>query len=209
MSLSDVDWEYLRHFTLLPAGTAVVAAAVLFAGMSLRHAEEAHYRQLSADHSVMQEDYDALVERRRIVDRYHRRYHQFSQLGFVGVEKRLDWIEILRAKTDELILPRVSYAMQPQLTAIAPVASVAGGDSIEIHLSKLDLEMSLVHELDLLRFVDELQKNAPGLIRIDGCELSWQGDNRRNLTAAPNIAASCHIEIYSIVTADVRTGEPQ
>ncbi|MEO1202951.1 MAG: hypothetical protein AAFX10_09595, partial [Pseudomonadota bacterium] len=165
------------------------------------------YEQLSADHSIMQEDYDALVERRRIVDRNHRRYQQFRQLGFVGMESRLDWIETLRTATGELTLPRVSYVMQPQLIAVAPVESIAAGGDIELHVSKLDLEMGLIHELDLLRFIDELQQNAPGLIKVDGCRMSWQADDRQRLEAAPNIQANCDVNIYSIETADVRPSE--
>jgi len=206
MNLPDLDWKYIRRFTLLPGVTAVVAAVAMFAAMSLQASQQELYQQLSADHSVMQADYDTLVERRRIVGRYHRRYQQFSRLGFVGMESRLDWIETLRATTDKLTLPRVSYAMKPQLKAVSPVESIVAGDNIQIHVSKLDLEMSLVHELDLLRFVDELQQNAPGLIKVDGCNMSWQGDERPNPSAAPNILASCSVNIYSIVTADVQAG---
>ncbi len=67
--------------------------------------------------------------------------------------------------------------------------------------------MSLVHELDLLRFVDELQQKAPGLIKVDRCELVWQADRQQSLTADVNIGANCSLAIYSVITADVPAGE--
>jgi hypothetical protein len=207
MKRFDIEWSYVRRHTLAPAATALCAIVLLFAAMYYQHVQEDRHTRLSADHSVMQQDYDALVYRRRIVDRYHRRYQQFSELGFVGIESRLDWIESLRTTSENLTLPRVSYLINPQLKAIAPVESIIAGDDISIHVSRLELEMGLVHELDLLRFVDELQQQANGLIKVDACDMTWQGEPQEPVAAEPNILANCDVQIFSIITADVRSGE--
>ncbi len=207
MNPSDLDWQYVRRHTLIPLICLLVAAAAAVTGYVIKQQQYTLNEQLTANQSVMQEDYAALVQRRRIVDRYHRRYQQFSTLGFVGVESRLDWIETLRESSGELTLPRVSYVIEPQLSAIAPVESIMAGDSVSIHVSRMELEMSLVHELDLLRFVDELQQRAPGLIKVDRCELVWQADPQQQLTADVNIGANCSLAIYSVITADVSPGD--
>jgi hypothetical protein len=207
MNRLEIDWSFVRQYTLMPVLSAVVAVIALAVALYLQKGQLALNDQLTANQSVIQEDYDALVARRRIVDRYHRRYQVFSELGFVGAESRLDWIETLRASSDELTLPRVSYIIEPQLTAVAPVESILAGDDIQIHVSKLELEMGLVHELDLLRFVDELQQNAPGLIKVDRCDLAWQGESTDRLVAEANILANCSVEIFSVITADVSAGE--
>jgi hypothetical protein len=80
------------------------------------------------------------------------------------------------------------------------------GETIQIHLSHLSLQAGLVHELDLLRFVDELQRNAPGLIKVDSCEMEWQGDRSDTLKAGANILATCSMLIFSVVTSDVTAG---
>jgi hypothetical protein len=143
------------------------------------------------------------VYRRRLVDRYHRRYDEFYRLGFVGRERRLDWIETLRETRQDLTLPRVSYAIEPQLQAIAPVESIRASENVQIHLSRVQLEIGLVHELDLLNFIAELQRKAPGLIRVQGCDLVWQSATEEKLTVAANILAVCSLQMYSLVTSDV------
>lgn len=203
MSPHEFDWAYVRKYSLIPLLTAVGAIILLLAAMYYQRVQEELHSQLSTNHAAMQQDYDALIYRRRIVERYHRRYQQFSDLGFVGMESRLDWIETLRGTALGLTLPRVSYLIDPQLKVIAPVESILASDNVSIHVSKLELEMSLVHELDLLRFVDELQQQAPGLIKVDRCDMRWQGDVTQPATAAPNILASCKLQIFSIITADV------
>ena len=204
MARFDFDWRYVRHRTLVPVLSAVVAGAVLAVAISVNAEKRAVYDELGVNQSVVQQDYNDLVLRRRLVDRYHARYQQFHDLGFVGQESRLDWIETLRQTTDDLTLPRLSYAIAPQLDVVAPVQSILAGDDIAINVSRLDLEMALVHELDLVNFVDELQREAPGLIRIPSCGLVWQNEPGMPVRAVTNIQASCAVEIFSVITSDVR-----
>ena len=202
----ELDWRFVRRHTLIPALSALAATAVLGAAIWIQARQSDVHAQLNAAHLVAQEDYDSLILQRRIVDRYHRRYEQFGALGFVGMESRLDWIEALRESSKQLTLPRVSYMIQPQLKAIAPVESLLAGDDITIHVSKLELEMSLVHELDLLRFIDELQGNAPGLIKVDACVLDWLAESETGLKPGINILANCSVQIFSVITSDVAGG---
>ena len=206
MKLSDFDWRYALRHTLLPAATAAVALAVLGFSVWLHGAQRSLFTEINVNQGAMHEDYDALVQRRRLVDRYHRRYERFNDLGFVGEESRLDWVETLRQSSTDLTLPRVSYAIEPQLQVIAPVESIMAGEDIQIHLSRLQLEVGLVHELDLLRLIDEVQRNAPGLIKVDRCSLAWQAEISEKLTVGANILANCSILIFSVVTSDVAVG---
>ncbi|MDJ0812367.1 MAG: hypothetical protein QNJ23_01450 [Woeseiaceae bacterium] len=203
MPAFDIDWRYVRRHTLLPALTALIAAAALAATAWLHGEQQASFRQVSSNQDAMHQDYDALVYRRRLVDRYHRRYEQFYDIGFVGVESRLEWVETLRETSVDLLLPRVSYAIEPQLQVVAPVESIRAGEDISIRVSRLHLEAGLTHELDLLRFFDELQRSAPGLIKVDRCALTWQAETAANLAAGANLLADCAINIYSVVTSDV------
>ncbi len=203
MTRSDFDWPFVRQNMLVPAVTAILAVLALIAAYWVHTEQVRQYSRLSGSHAAIHEDYDALVLRRRLVDLYHRRYLQFHDLGFVGRESRLDWIESLRTTTEELTLPRVSYAIEPQVMAIAPVQAMSSGDNVQIYRSSMRVEMGLVHELDLLRLIDELQGRAPGLIKVDNCELDWQVDEERRLQAGANIQASCGLKIYSLITSDV------
>ncbi len=206
MNRFSVDWRYALRHTLLPAVTAAIAIAVLGVSVWMHGEQKSLYTEINVNQGVMHEDYDALVQRRRLVDRYHRRYERFYELGFVGEESRLDWVETLRETSAELTLPRVSYAIEPQLLVVAPVQSIMAGEDIQIHLSRLQLEVGLVHELDLLRLIDEVQRNAPGLIKVDRCNLAWQAESAAKLGVGANILANCSILIFSVVTSDVARG---
>ena len=199
----EIDWPYVRRHTLRPALSALVALVFLAIAMWLHDKQERRFNELSTSHNAVHEDYDALVYQRRLVDRYHRRYERFHNLGFVGRESRLDWVETLRSTSNELNLPRVSYSIEPQLEVIPPVSSVLGGEEIQLRASKVQLEMGLLHELDLLRFFDTLQVNAPGLLKVDKCELAWQAESGARASNDVNLSAICAIQLYSVITSDV------
>ena len=206
MSLSSIDWRYAMRHTLLPAVTAAITVVVLVVSIWMHGKQESLFSEINVNQGVMHEDYDALVQRRRLVDRYHLRYERFYELGFVGEESRLDWVETLRESSADLTLPRVSYAIEPQLKVVAPVQSIMAGEDLQIHLSRLQLEVGLVHELDLLRLIDEVQRNAPGLIKVDRCNLAWQAESAEKLGVGANILANCSLLIFSVVTSDVARG---
>lgn len=208
MNRLSLDPRYIGRHTVLPLATALVAVAALGVSIWLHGEQEAKLERIDAHYSAMHEDYDALIYRRRLIDRYNLRYAQFREIGFVGVESRLDWVETLRETSIDLLLPRVSYAIEPQLQVVAPVKSIPAGDDVSIRLSRLQLEAGLVHEIDLLRFFDELQRNAPGLIKVDRCDLVWQADSVALVTVEANILADCSIAIFSVVTSDVTAGRP-
>lgn len=203
MTAFEFDWAYMRRSTLVPAICAAVAIIVLAAAYWFHNDQWQRFSRLNANNTAIQEDYDALVYRRELVNLYHRRYLQFREIGFVGRESRLDWLEALRTITTQLTLPRVSYAIEPQLRAVAPVESIMAADDIQVFQSSLELQIGLLHELDLLRFFDELQSKAPGLIKVDSCDLAWQAGQQDALRAEANILAGCSIKIFSVTTSDV------
>ncbi|NOX67757.1 MAG: hypothetical protein GXP15_01085 [Gammaproteobacteria bacterium] len=207
MKMVDVDWRYLLKDTLWPASTALVAIVVLAASFWFVDTEQQRYAQFSSNRAAVNNDYDELIYRQRLVNRYLRRYEYFQKQGFVGSESRLDWIESLRIIAKELGLPHVTYALQPQRGVIAPVGGPGHVDDIKISQSTLELEIGLIHELDLLRFVDKLQSEVPGLIKVERCTMTRESELAELSTIHPNIVASCSIVVFSVTTPDVTDNE--
>jgi len=207
MKADRVDWDYLFKDTLWPGLSLAVAVVAVGIGIWCYDFQQSMYEAATAHQSEIHEDYDALIYRRRLLARYHRRYNQFQSLGFVGRENRLDWIETIRTVARGLDLPNVTYSLEPQLEVVGPIASVFPGTEIEVFLSRLELDLGLVHELDLLRFFDRLELEAPGLMSVDRCDLSRQGPAGQKLNADTNIKASCSLMMFSVITSDISVAE--
>jgi len=198
----EPDWAYIGSNLLRPSLSLLVAVAVMGLAIGGHAREYKRYADLRANHVAVHEDYNALVSQRRLIDRYHRRYQQFHDLGFIGRESRLDWVETLRTTAAKQLVPRLAYTIEPQVGVRAPLGTASSGAEIQIRVSKLQLEIGLLHELDLLRFFDALQNRAPGLIKVDECTVVFEGEDH-NLSSAANLSALCAAQIFSVITSDV------
>lgn len=108
--------------------------------------------------------------------------------GLYGEEKRLEWIERLRGM--ERLWPglKLQYAIEAQAVqpgagsgagvagmAALPAAGAAGAGAarrIELFSTRMRLTMTLVHEDDMLRVLEELAQAQLGRASVERCEMT-------------------------------------
>ena len=109
--------------------------------------------------------------------------------GILGEERRLDWTEQLGNTQRELRIPGMKYEFAPQ-TAL----QANGSAGYNWFNSPLRLQLRLVHEGDLLNFLDRLQHEGKALVIVRSCKLALppatSGDHET--TAALN--AECELD---------------
>lgn len=199
----EFDWRYVFRNTARPVLSAAVAVAILVVALGTHGSQERQLSDQSSSYRAVRNEFNELIAEQRMVQQYLRRYEHFKAIGFVGYESRLDWIETVRTTAESLSLPRVSYSFDPQLEVTPPVRSTGNVNDLEIRVSHVRLDLGLKHEVDLLRFFDALQRQAPGLIKVDECALTWHSDRENGITAGNNLSANCAIQLYSVITPDL------
>ena len=200
MRLSD-DWVYLLRGVLIPAVTFIVAALLLIGSVWFENKLADDYRLMTADHGTINTEYEALVVSRRILESYHQRYGMLRSQGFVANERRVDLLEVLREAGEEIGLLSLRYSLEPQ-TAVSLPPEFAQ-EPVTLYSSVLQLELGLLHELDLLQLFSRVRSRAPGLFSVEQCSLVRQGGDGKPSYSDANVGASCSVKVYSIATADV------
>lgn len=121
------------------------------------------------------------------------RFLQLGARGILGSENRLDWIEQLRDLRDRQKLAEVEYEIAPQQKLDTTP------DGHEFQSSNMRIELRLLHEEDLLRFLDALQKEARALVLPRECALNRQaaGSAPHNGPAA-QLKADCQLQWITI-----------
>ena len=208
MAAFAFDWPYIRRHTLLPAASACIMVAALAGAVWMHGEQNDRFSDFSQRYDSVRRDFDKLLAEQRMVQRYEARYQRLQRIGIIGPESRLDWIETMRTTAESLSLPRVTYSIDPQLEVKAPVKSAARNNDMKIRVSHAQLQLGVSHEFDVLRFFDELQRSAPGLIKVDGCDLSWRADLSAGLMPGSNLGAQCSVQIYSVTTSEFAEEEP-
>ena len=119
-------------------------------------------------------------------------YHQYQNLveqNIIGEEKRLDWIESIEKIRNRLNIFSVRYKLDPQET-LDMVGTDLPGSSFDLRRSNMTLGLSLLHEGQLLNFIEALSKEAKGMYLLDSCVLT-RNDLIRKLKFTPNLEAEC------------------
>jgi len=205
-----VDWAYVFRDTRFTLASAAIAIVFMLVAMWFQQQERNQYALFADNQAALHEDYDSLVYRRRLIDLYHRRYQELQSLGFVASENRLDWIQSVRAAAADLQLPTASYSLEPQRGVSRPVESPFVGDELQIHATEMTLTLGLLHEGDFLRFFARLRDTAPGLMKVDSCELARVGNADAALRVESNVTALCSLLLVSVTTSDIgRAGRPE
>jgi hypothetical protein len=202
-------------FTLSDVGKlkfGLLGAAVMIAvGAGAVHMALGYDRTVVQQRNGLQRERDAIDGKLRRVRNEENEIKDKSALfktlqdrGIIGEEQRLEWVELLGEIRDDRRLPDLQYEFEPQ----RPLSAAPGSSSdFSFFASTMKAQLRLLHEEDLLRFLDDLRRQARALIRIDSCNVSRlaRGIDPTSGTSA-QLQAECKIDWITLRAAENRTG---
>lgn len=179
----------LRAATRLAALTFVLTLA----GASLVVGTSWHYlSERRADLAQATRTRDSAADKLRHADSelrdirtYQPHFAQWRAKGVIGAENRLVWIEAMRQIQAQRRLAPLSYEIEAQ-QALPQEAPAAAG--LRLRGSRMTLHMDLLHEMDLLNFLDDLK--AVGLLTVQECAIK-RGNPAPGMPLAPLLSADC------------------
>lgn len=195
MNPRDLDWAYLRQGLQGAALLLLVCAVVWGATTAYRSRAITTLATEQQTRSDLEAERGELTERREARRKFARIFEQLSVNGVVGEEQRLALVQATRTAGREFRLPYLRYTTGPQQLFLAPwlVAGVAA----PVRVSVLDLQLGLVHEVDLLRLLEQLN-GAPGRPEVVSCSLELLGVDKAAEPDKANLGGNCQLAMYSI-----------
>lgn len=192
----DVKAAYAELRTpLLSAGALLLVLLILVlvaAAFSVRMEREtqAAQQQLRAS----EHRYRATLDAEQILRNDALLYAHLREQGFVGAERRLDWVESLRTAATMAGVAAIRYELEPRRLhgEMQPMGSN------QLFVSPMKLALDLRHEGDLIRFIRLLESRAGGLFEVNSCSLRRARDESGIRLDEPNVAADCAFRWYSL-----------
>ncbi|MEQ1803196.1 MAG: hypothetical protein ABL989_14805 [Gammaproteobacteria bacterium] len=195
MNVRNLDWTHLRQGLVGPALLLLACAAAWGATTAYRSRTDAALQEGRQSLASLEAERNELTERREARRKFAQLFQQLSVDGVVGAEQRLAWVQATRDAGSELHLPYLRYTTSPQRAFEA--AWLVPGVAAPVLVSQMDLQLGLVHELDLLRLLARLRE-APGLLQVQACNLEMPGTGAALLADKANLTGSCQLALYSI-----------
>ena len=191
IKLDRQDWNRLT----LPAASLLVAC--IFAAVIVSYAQdyrdEAAQRLQQQQSQLMQAKSRLLSsdqERENII-RYLPVYKRLISQGFIGEERRIEWVDALRSVHQSQRLFGIKYSIGAQ----APYQSGVIGNTapFTLYRSIMKLELSLLHEEDLLALLDGLRRSQATPFILRDCTIQRIG-TAAVTTIAPVASATCELD---------------
>lgn len=186
MKLDQQDWHKLRSpLLVLTIIAALVTAVVVIAQRYSQQQAAALEKQQRLLHAAEQR-YLTSGSERALITTYLPQYQQLMASGFVGEERRIEWVDALRVQQQRLNLFAIKYNIGQQEDYKPIFAADLGGFVMRRSVMKLDLD--LLHEGDILYLISALARSATPFMLRD-CAIS-----RLRTAQSQALVASLHAQ---------------
>jgi hypothetical protein len=167
MSGVKVDWQVLRGALGVFALALAVALGMALASKVFHERMDRNYQAHFARFRDASRRYLAVDDEARIIAARYPAFRALAARGIIGAEHRLSWVEALRTAGDALDVPILEYRIEAQAPWVPtqPLAS----DPFEVYTSAMHLGLGLLHEADLARLLEAIERDAEGMFSVERC----------------------------------------
>ena len=196
MKLTRADLKHLL-FPLIGCIALVLAAVAggYYAEDFLKKTKRSGISTAEQFREVKQRLARATEEEREIRENLQQ-YQALIAHGIVGEEKRLDWVDTVTAIKSDRRLFNISYNIAPQKELDYPGFGKTPG--VKFMASRVKMSLNLLHEGDLLGFIDDLAKRANPYISVRTCNLRRAPRASAGTALAPRLEADCAFDLITI-----------
>ncbi len=170
------------------------AALVWSAGQSLGAAQRG-MAAASAERRQNTERLARIAEEEREVRQKLDVYQRLKQLHIVGEENRLEWADAIARIRRERELLDLRYVIERQKLLVSVPGKPA---SVDFYSSTMRVDLALLHEEDLLRFLSDLRDSGNAYYSVHRCELTRTGQALSGATMSPRLRGTCEIDLITI-----------
>jgi hypothetical protein len=165
------------------AGTALAAAQRSFAvAQAERRESTARLARIAEEEREVKEKLDV--------------YRRLRSLNILGEERRLEWADaITRIRTQRELLD-LRYRVERQQLLYSAAGKPA---NVDFFASTMKVDLALLHEEDLLRFLSDLRDSGNAYYAVRRCAIQRTGQAATGTTIAPRLRADCDIDLITIV----------
>ncbi len=182
----------------------LVCLALLGSGVALLTASATHLQKAKGELAMAEraraqnaERLTRIAEEEREVTQKLAVYEQLQRLNILGPERRLEWADAMTRIRARRELLDLHYKVERQRT----LASLPGKPgTVDFFASTMKVDLALLHEEDLLRFLADLRSSGNAYYAVRRCELARTGQtggSGRNM--APRLRGECEIDLITIL----------
>jgi len=182
------DFPLIRKALITLIASLLLSAVLVSAGRAIRLKQQDSLVQAQAQRNDASTGLHQAENDKQEIHDYQPAFMALRERGFVGEERRLDWIEHIKYIQENRKLLPITYEISAQQVFQIDPEEFQIND-LELRGSKMIFQMGLLHEGDLLNFLDDLKRN--GFYAAQECKIKRAGTELES--AHLPLAAECMI----------------
>lgn len=196
------DWSVLKGPMIVFTFSLALSAGLVAGTWYFKDTMQKKYNVEKQRFQTVSNQYLAVDQEEKQVKQFLPGFIQLYNEGLLGEERRLNWIETLRAAGDRIELLSLRYEIDSQ-SPYTPDYSINSG-IYRMFSSPMKLTMDLLHMGDLDRLLHELNERAQGIYNVSSCRFTRKGGGSVDFKAeiAPNISAECELKWFNLKRSD-------
>lgn len=205
MTLAKSDLKYLQWSLAGLAATLLIGGIIGGASYYFTQAAQTQHRIATSQRTESQGKLARAAQEEQELREKIGRFLALQERGFVGTENRLDWIEQLARISRERKLHDFQYEFTPQKPIdpiLIPANATAGTHRFLV--SSQRVAMKILHEGDLLAFLNDLRASVKAYIVIRSCRIDRLPTNPADGGLTPQLAAECQLDWISLQESESR-----
>lgn len=122
-------------------------------------------------------------------------YQRLRQLNILGDENRLEWADAIARIRRARELLDLRYVIDRQKLVVSVPGKPA---NVDFYSSTMKVDLALLHEEDLLRFLSDLRDSGNAYYAVRRCDVTRTGQAGGGATMAPRLRAQCQIDLITV-----------
>jgi hypothetical protein len=184
---------------LAPIAIALVAlaagAALIWTAGQARARAQLELNAAKSERQQSTERLARIAEEEREVREKLDVYQRLKQLNILGDENRLEWADAIARIRKQRELLDLRYVIDRQKL----LSSVPGKPAnVDFFSSTMKVELALLHEEDLMRFLSDLRDAGNAYYSVRRCDVERTGQALAGATMTPRLRAQCQIDLITI-----------
>lgn len=189
-----IDWQKIKREVQIFIGALLFA--LLLSGVLLFMHLSTHTQWQQANNQRQQATlrFQTASDQKLLLAQYQQRFSALKASNVMGEEQRIDWVEAIQTSSTRHAIPSVKFNLDQRTAATLP-EDITG---MAVYVSKMRLEMNLLHEGDLYNLFADLDNSAQGLYGIKNCTLKHDATQTADNLTTGGLNGTCDLYWYTM-----------
>jgi len=190
------EWKKLAAPLVVALLLLVLGAGAIWHARQTLQKEAQLLAAARTERQQAREKLDRIAEEEREVKEKIEVYRRLKDLGIIGEERRLAWVDAMARIRASRELLDLRYVVERQRVMYSVPGKPA---NVDFNSSTMKVELALLHEGDLMGFLADLRNSGNAYYSVQKCTITRTGSAATGANLVPRLRASCAVDLITIL----------